>query len=101
MRLLKESPKMQKKINYLIILLTTILMVGCADVETVSTTKEKTDQEVTVAKTTENDEKEETTTVEEKPVEEEPVAEETSTDTNKDLFQGYELIEVDGGDLSG
>jgi uncharacterized protein YceK len=45
---------MQNKINYLIILLTTILMVGCADVET--TTKEKTDQEVTAANTNENSE---------------------------------------------
>ncbi|OIU71024.1 DNA/RNA non-specific endonuclease [Rossellomorea aquimaris] len=92
---------MQKKINYLIILLTTIFMVGCADVENVSTTKEKTDQEVTAANTKENSDKADTTKVEEEPVEEEPAAEETSTETNDELFQGYELIEVDGGDLSG
>jgi hypothetical protein len=90
---------MPKKINNLIILLTTIFMVGCADVET--TTKEKTDQEVTAANTNENSEIEETTAVEEEPVEEEPAAEETSTETNDDLFSGYNLIEVDGGDLSG
>jgi hypothetical protein len=90
---------MPKKINNLIILLTTIFMVGCADVET--TTKAKTDQEVTAANTNENSEIEETTAVEEEPVEEEPAAEETSTETNDDLFSGYNLIEVDGGDLSG
>jgi hypothetical protein len=89
---------MQKKMNYLIILFTTIFMVGCADVENVSTTEEKTDsQEVIAANTNENDVKEETVTT----VDEEPVAEETSTETNNELFQGYELIEVDGDDLSG
>jgi hypothetical protein len=87
---------MQNKISYLIILLTTIFMVGCADVENVSTTKEKTDQEVTAANTKENSEKAETTAVEE-----EPVTEETPTETNDDELSGYELIEVDGGDLSG
>jgi hypothetical protein len=90
---------MPKKINNLIIILTTIFMVGCADVET--TTKEKTDQEVTAANTNENSEIEETPAIEEEPVEEEPAAEETSTETNEDLFSGYNLIEVDGGDLSG
>ncbi|MGD6847254.1 DNA/RNA non-specific endonuclease [Rossellomorea aquimaris] len=94
---------MQTKMNYLIILLTTIFMVGCTNVEDVSTTEEKTDsQEVTGTDTNDNSAKEETTTtVDEEPVEEEPVAEETSTETNDDLFPGYELIEVDGGDLSG
>jgi hypothetical protein len=87
---------MQKKMNYIIILLTTIFMVGCADVENVSTTEEKTDQEVTAAATNENSEKAETTAVEE-----EPVTEETPTETNDDELSGYELIEVDGGDLSG
>jgi hypothetical protein len=93
---------MRKKMNYLIILITTIFMVGCADVENVSTTEEKTDsQEVTAANTSENSEKAESTADEEEPVEEEPVTEETPTETNDDELSGYELIEVDGGDLSG
>jgi uncharacterized protein YceK len=92
---------MLKKMNYLILLLTAIFMVGCTSVENVSTTKEKTDQEVTAANTNKNSEKADTTAVKEEPVEEEPVAEETTTEKNDDLFPGYQLIEVDGGDLSG
>ncbi|WP_034757847.1 DNA/RNA non-specific endonuclease [Rossellomorea vietnamensis] len=92
---------MQKKMNYLIILIATILMVGCADVENVSTTKEKTDQEVPAANTNENSEKAEPNTVDEEPVTEEQAPEETLIETNDELFQGYKLIEVDGGDLSG
>lgn len=91
---------MQKKINYLIILLTAIFMVGCTNVEDVSTIEEKTDsQEVTTANT--NEKEETNTTVDDEPEVEEPAAEETSTETNDELFPGYELIEVDGGDLSG
>jgi hypothetical protein len=86
---------MKKKMYYLIILLTTILMVGCTSVEDSSTTDGKTDpQEVTPVNTNENSEKEETTVVDE------PV-EETPTQPNDELFSGYNLIEVDGGDLSG
>ena len=84
---------MKKKMNYLILLLTIIFMVGCANVE--ETSKADT-----------NNEKEETvTTVFDEPVGEGmqsvPVAEETPTQPNNELFSGYELIEVDGGDLSG
>ncbi|KAA0560737.1 hypothetical protein F0342_21485 [Bacillus sp. CH30_1T] len=79
---------MQKKKNYLIILLTTIFMVGCTSVEDVSTTEGETDsQEVTTVSTNENDD--------------EPVVEETQTQPTNELFPGYKLIEVDGGDLSG
>ena len=84
---------MKKKMNYLILLLTIIFMVGCTNVE--ETSKADT-----------NNEKEETvTTVFDEPVVEGmqsvPVAEETPTQPNNELFSGYELIEVDGGDLSG
>ena len=84
---------MKKKMNYLILLLTIIFMVGCANIE--ETSKADT-----------NNEKEETvTTVFDEPVGEGmpsvPVAEETPTQPNNELFSGYELIEVDGGDLSG
>ncbi|MFJ8517646.1 DNA/RNA non-specific endonuclease [Lysinibacillus xylanilyticus] len=78
---------MKKKISYLILLLTAIFIVGCTNVEDVSNTDGKADsQEVT--------EKEKTTT-------EKQVVEETSTQSKDQLFKGYKLIEVDGGDLSG
>ncbi|MEH7130560.1 DNA/RNA non-specific endonuclease [Neobacillus drentensis] len=72
---------MKKIMNYLILLLTFIFMVGCTNVEDPSNTDVETDsQEVTV---------------------DEPVVEETPTQPNNELFSGYKLIEVDGGDLSG
>src|SRR3954470_1176578 len=98
---------MKKKMNYLILLLTIFIMVGCTNEEDASNTDVKTDsQEVTTGETNENSEKEETvTTVVDEPVVEEtpsvPVAEETPTQSNNELFSGYKLIEVDGGDTSG
>ena len=97
---------MKKKMNYSIVLLTTIFMVGCTNVEDASVTDAETipqdvatieadAQEVTTVET--SSEKEETTPA----VVEEPVAEETPAEPNNELFAGYELVEVDGGDLSG
>jgi len=78
---------MKKKVNYLILLLTAIFIVGCTNVEDVSVTDKKTDsQEVT----TNNSETEKTT-----------VTEKTFTQSKDELFKGYKLIEVNGGDLSG
>lgn len=75
-----------KRINYLVLLITTIIMVGCTNVEDVSNTEEKTDsQEVTTVNTTVD----------------EPVVEDTSTQSKDELFKGYKLIEVDACDLSG
>ncbi|MBS4194146.1 DNA/RNA non-specific endonuclease [Lederbergia citri] len=98
---------MKKKMNYLILLLTIIFMVGCTNVEDASNTDVETaPQEVTTVETNTNNEKEETvTTIFDEPVVEEtpsvPIAEETPTQPNDELFSGYKLIEVDGGDLSG
>lgn len=84
--------------NYLISLLTIIFIVGCTNVEDTSNTDVDTDsQEVATAETNTNKEKEETTTT----VLDEPVVKETPTQPNNELFSGYKLIEVDGGDLSG
>ncbi|WNS75705.1 DNA/RNA non-specific endonuclease [Bacillus sp. DTU_2020_1000418_1_SI_GHA_SEK_038] len=90
---------MKKKINYLILLLTAIFIVGCSNVEDASVTDKETDsQDVTTVETNSNNSaKEETITT----VVDEPVVEETPTEQNNDLFSGYKLIEVDGGDLSG
>ncbi|WP_427137317.1 DNA/RNA non-specific endonuclease [Psychrobacillus psychrodurans] len=82
---------MKKKINYLILLLTAIFIVGCTNVEDASVTdKETVSQEVT----TNNSDTEKTVT-------EESVSEKTSTQPKEELFKGYRLIEVNGGDLSG
>jgi hypothetical protein len=85
------------KKNYIILLLTTIFMVGCTNVEDAPITDKETDtQEVSTVNTNENSEKEEATTVVD-----EPVLEEKPTQSNEEMFSGYKLIEVDGGDLSG
>lgn len=71
---------MKKRINYLILLVTAIFIVGCTNVEDASVTVKETDsQELTTTTVTEN----------------------TATQTKDELFKGYKLIEVDGGDLSG
>ncbi|MEI4770963.1 DNA/RNA non-specific endonuclease [Psychrobacillus sp. FJAT-51614] len=89
---------MKKKMNYLILILTTIFMVGCTNIEDASITDVETNpQEVTTVETNINSEKEETITS----VVYEPVEEETPTQPNNELFSGYKFIEVDGGDLSG
>lgn len=89
---------MKKKMNYLILFLMTIFMVGCTDAEDASITNAETDpQEVTPVETNKNSEKEEAITQ----VVDEPVVEETPAQPNNELFSGYKLIEVDGGDLSG
>ena len=89
---------MKKKMSYIILLLTTIFMVGCTNLEDASITDVETDlQEATTVETNINSEKEETNTT----VIDEPVVKETPAQSNNDMFSGYKLIEVDGGDLSG
>ncbi|MCJ1907749.1 DNA/RNA non-specific endonuclease [Planococcus ruber] len=90
------------KKNYLILLLMAIFLVGCTDIEDTSSVEE-TDTDVKEVSTVEEESDEEATP---EAVEEEPVAEETPTEekaaaSTNDLFAGYTLIEVDGGDLSG
>lgn len=93
---------MKKKINYLVLLLTSILVIGCTEVEDIPVADGETDsQEVTTVDTDDSSKIEEpATTVVDEPIEE-TVAVETSTQLNDDRFAGYKLIEVDGGDLSG
>ena len=90
---------MKKITSYLALLLMIIFMVGCTNEENVTNTDKETDsQDVTAVETNSNKrEKEESINT----GEDEPVVEETPTEQNKDLFSGYKLIEVDGGDLSG
>lgn len=113
---------MKKKTNYLILLLLTIFMAGCTDAEEASTSAVATAvQEENAAETDESSEKEEARiAAEKKAAEEEAAAEELAKEeeaqelaakekaaevaaakANNELFAGYELIEVDGGDLSG
>ena len=104
---------MKKKTNYLILLLTLILMVGCTEVEDTSVSHNETvSQEESTVDTEENNEQEEPTTtvtddsveeesVEEPSVEEQPVTEENTAQSNDNLFEGYKLIEVDACNTSG
>ncbi|MEK5482169.1 DNA/RNA non-specific endonuclease [Viridibacillus sp. FSL R5-0888] len=87
---------MKKKINYLILLLTAIFIVGCTNVEDASNTENESDSQVITTVDT-NTEKEEPITT----GDEEQIEEETPPKTDDELFAGYKLIEVDGGDLSG
>ncbi|MEK4486075.1 hypothetical protein MHH81_10865 [Psychrobacillus sp. FSL H8-0484] len=80
---------MKKKMNYLILLLTTIFMVGCTNLEDASITDVETDpQEVTTVETNKNSEKEETITT----VVDEPVVKETPTQPNNELAKRRENI---------
>lgn len=73
-------------------------MVGCTNLEDPSVTDlETSQQEVTQVETNENSEIEETLTA----TVVEPVVAETAAQPDNELFLGYKLIEVDGGDLSG
>ncbi len=84
---------MKKIMNNLFLFLTITFMVGCTNVEDTSNTVVETgSQKAVAAEGNKNNAKEETVTT---------IAEETSTQPNNELFPGYKLIEVDGGDLSG
>ncbi|ANQ64834.1 DNA/RNA non-specific endonuclease [Staphylococcus equorum] len=89
-----------KKIKYLVLLLMTVFIVGCANGEDTSSADKDTDAKVV---TDLKNEKEETTTkVKNENKSEEPQVEgETTTEASDDTFPGYEKIEVDGGDMSG
>lgn len=84
------------KVNHLMILLLSVFLVGCTEVEDAATTEVEA-QEVTPVEIEESNEKEEPVT----PIVEEPEVEEAPKEPGNDLFAGYDLIEVDGGDLSG
>ena len=106
---------MMKKTIYSIFLLLTVLLAGCANVEENAVSNEPTEQ--TEPSTTneeekvddsannskESDEQKETDEQEEANVvaKEEPKAKEATTEPKKDRFEGYDQIEVDGGNLSG
>ncbi|ANU27042.1 DNA/RNA non-specific endonuclease [Planococcus versutus] len=86
---------MKKNTYPLLILLLSVFLVGCTDVENAAITDveahEGATQEEAPLEPKESTEKEETMAD----------AEETPTEAVPDLFAGYELLEVDGGDLSG
>lgn len=98
---------MKQKMNYLIVLVMIILMVGCTNAENLTinnagdASREVTtvgkEPEETVAKVVEETKAVEPTSK----VVDEPIAEETPTQSNDELFTGYKRIEVDGCDLSG
>ncbi|SIT84399.1 DNA/RNA non-specific endonuclease [Edaphobacillus lindanitolerans] len=88
---------MKKKMSYLVLLLIIIFMAGCTNAEDATVTDAESDsQEVSKVERNKNGEEETNTTVAEK-----PAVEETTPQPNNELFAESELIEVDGGDLSG
>lgn len=94
---------MKKNVNYLILLLTIIFMVGCTNVEDVATTDNETAPKVAATENSDiKSEKEDAVAeVVEEPDGEEPEVEETSTGEKEEEFPGYDILKVDGGDLSG
>jgi DNA/RNA non-specific endonuclease len=90
---------MKKKINGLLLLLTSMVIVSCANAEGAATTDKEADPKVEAAENTDIKGDKEVAAPE---VVEEPEAEEeTSPDTNDEGFPGFDHLEVDGGDLSG
>ncbi|WP_203333712.1 DNA/RNA non-specific endonuclease [Planococcus beigongshangi] len=101
---------MKKKLTYLILLLTAIFMAGCTSVEEAADTDVETAvQEETKAESAEKEAEEEAAAQKaaEEKAEQERLAqaqaaeEEAAAKAKDELFSGYTLIEVDGGDLSG
>lgn len=86
------------KKNYLLLFLTSVLLVGCTEVEDVkvSDAEVSTDSQEQEVIPVETPAEEETVVIEEQ-----PNVEETPTQNTNNAFEGYKLIEVDGGDLSG
>jgi hypothetical protein len=90
---------MKKKINGLLLLLTTIFIVGCANAEGAVTIDKEADAKVAATEKTDiKGEKEEAAP---KVVKEPEAEEEISPEINDEGFPGFDLLEVDGGDLSG
>ncbi|WP_271853373.1 DNA/RNA non-specific endonuclease [Planococcus maritimus] len=106
---------MKKQMNYWIVLLLAVFMAGCTDAAETATTEAEVQEEATTETAVADDATEEIEAPEESeeeapseqpadtetaaPVEEE--AEEIEAQPADDRFAGYELAEVDGGDLSG
>lgn len=102
---------MKRQMNYWIVLLLAVFMAGCTETEQAATPEtavqeqaavetEEAEAEATEASTNEEaaaSETEQADTI----VEEEPEAEEPAAEPTQEQFEGYELVEVDGGDLSG
>lgn len=94
---------MKKKMNYLVLILTIIFMVGCTNVEDTATPDKETDPKVAATENPDikSENEEAAADVVDAPEVEEPKVEETSTEANEEEFPGYDILEVDGGDLSG
>ncbi|WP_102706795.1 DNA/RNA non-specific endonuclease [Terribacillus saccharophilus] len=94
---------MKKKMNYLVLLLTIIFMVGCTNVEDAATSDKETVSKVVAAENpdTKSEKEEAVAEVGDEPEGEEPDVEETAIGANEEEFPEYDILEVDGGDLSG
>lgn len=95
---------MKKKMSYFILLLTTLFMFGCTEIEDATIADESTTSQ---EETTDTEKQTEETAPEEEKANANSKDEESATAateesaTDDEQFSGYNLIEVDGGDLSG
>jgi DNA/RNA non-specific endonuclease len=92
---------MKKKLNGLLLLLTSLVIVGCANAEGAAPPDKEADPKVEATVNTEGEKAEAAPEVVDESEAEGAVAKETSTKTNDEGFSGFDLLEVDGGDLSG
>ncbi|MGR3764087.1 DNA/RNA non-specific endonuclease [Rossellomorea sp. NS-SX7] len=94
---------MKKKINGFLLLLTSMYIVGCANAECAAPPDNEADSKVEATETIDSKDEKEVAAPEvvDEPEGEEAVTEETSPEPNDEEFPGFDLLEVDGGDLSG
>jgi len=107
---------LKKNMNYLIVLLLAAFMAGCTETEQAATSESAVQEQAAVeteapeqaeadTEATEASKEEETASSDteqaDTTVEDEPEAEEPAAEPAQEQFAGYELVEVDGGDLSG
>ena len=102
---------MKKQMNYWIVLLLAVFMAGCTDAAETATTEADVQEEATTETAVADDATEETEVPEESEeeasseqsadIEAAATVEEEEAQPADDRFAGYELAEVDGGDLSG
>lgn len=101
---------MKKQMNYWIVLLLAVFMAGCTETEQAATPDTEVQQEAAVeteapeeaeTEAPKTDTDEETAASETKQTAADDPEEEPAAEPAEEQFEGYELVEVDGGDLSG
>ncbi|XXM71368.1 DNA/RNA non-specific endonuclease [Lysinibacillus sphaericus] len=94
---------MKMKLNGLLLLLTSMIIVGCANAEGAAPPDKEADPKVEATETADSKDNKEEAAQEavDEPEADESVAKANSTETNDEDFSGFDLLVVDGGDVSG